>query len=105
MQIESTRIFCIYCRQAIILPMGGKSQYHQNCWDAVKNYKNKNKFKLIFTNKIATGAKKIYFFININIFHGLLKNNLGFVSVIPKRALFYSSIWYISLLLILLLMQ
>ena len=87
MEIENSRFFCIYCKNVIIMPAEGQYQYHINCWNAVKNYKYHNSLRDTKNRRVNVILEKAFFLVNVNVYHGIIKNNLGFLGLIPKKTL------------------
>lgn len=79
--------------------MEEKNQSHQSCQQAIKNYKIKYTLKEIFVRKTKPFTSQVSLFLSVNIYHGLIKNNLGIITIIPKKVLILTIISYFSTLL------
>jgi hypothetical protein len=100
MEVENSRLFCIYCRKVVFMPVEDQYQYHINCWKSVNKYKYNNSSKHYYINKISKTVNKIIFLVNVNVYHGVIKNNLGFLGSMSKKTLIYTTLSYFSFLLL-----
>jgi uncharacterized membrane protein YkgB len=82
------------------MPVEDQYQYHINCWKSVNKYKYNNSSKHYYINKISKTVNKIIFLVNVNVYHGVIKNNLGFLGSMSKKTLIYTTLSYFSFLLL-----